>query len=196
MVLFPSHVACYPPLSKKPAWVLPLRTLHTVSQATGTWRAAVVYRVAMPNAPHPTSLPLKREIVFASSWYKGLPFFLHTSTFFYYRIVSRNSVFTTAVTVTAGDFLFCRRGMRAGFGLSVPLLRRQPSQMPLLLLATLIIYCLACLPFHSVVLLVWLFPAQASAVSDDRCPFPGLRCLRLETVGRAHYLCYTSRSSR
>lgn len=29
-VLFPSHVACYMPLSKKPAWLLPLRTLHKV----------------------------------------------------------------------------------------------------------------------------------------------------------------------
>ncbi|CAN0079411.1 unnamed protein product [Pylaiella littoralis] len=46
----------------------------------------------------------------------------------------------------------------------------------------------------------WVLPLKtlrkASAVSDDRCPFPGLRCLRLETIGRAHYLCYTSRSSR
>lgn len=33
-MLFPSHVACYMPLSKKPAWVLPLRTLHKVSQQT------------------------------------------------------------------------------------------------------------------------------------------------------------------
>lgn len=28
--MFPSHVACYPPLSKKPAWVLTLKTLYKV----------------------------------------------------------------------------------------------------------------------------------------------------------------------
>ncbi|CAM9718290.1 unnamed protein product, partial [Ectocarpus fasciculatus] len=46
----------------------------------------------------------------------------------------------------------------------------------------------------------WVLPLRAlhkaSAVSDERCPLPGLRCLCLETVGRAHYLCFTSRTSR
>ncbi|CAM9772340.1 unnamed protein product, partial [Ectocarpus sp. 13 AM-2016] len=47
---------------------------------------------------------------------------------------------------------------------------------------------------------VWVLPLRAlhkaSAVSDERCPLPGLRCLCLETVGRAHYICFTSRTSR
>ncbi|CAM9325607.1 unnamed protein product, partial [Laminaria digitata] len=46
----------------------------------------------------------------------------------------------------------------------------------------------------------WVLPLKtlfkASAVSDERCPFPGLRGLRLETIGRAHYLCFANCSSR
>eukprot|EP00752_Nemacystus_decipiens_P007824 g6989.t1 len=46
----------------------------------------------------------------------------------------------------------------------------------------------------------WVLPLRtlhkASTVSDERCPLPGLRCIRLETVGRAHHLCFSSRTAR
>ncbi|CAM9610603.1 unnamed protein product, partial [Sphacelaria rigidula] len=46
----------------------------------------------------------------------------------------------------------------------------------------------------------WALPLKAlhkaSSVPDERCPFPGLRCLRLETIGRVHYLCFASRGTR
>ncbi|CAM9874990.1 unnamed protein product [Ascophyllum nodosum] len=47
---------------------------------------------------------------------------------------------------------------------------------------------------------VWVLPIKAlhkaSAMSDARCPFPGLHCLRLETIGRAHYVCFATRRAR
>ncbi|CAM9321089.1 unnamed protein product, partial [Choristocarpus tenellus] len=46
----------------------------------------------------------------------------------------------------------------------------------------------------------WVLPLtdilKVSDLSDERCPFPGLRGIRLETVGKVHYLCLASLKTR